>query len=63
MRFIRVEMPVPNGMSRTARLASTPAPNRCQAFFRILPGGWLLSSPEDRRFECRTTLILRLPDV
>lgn len=43
------------------RLGNTPAPNLCQAFFSILRGGSLLSSVEDRRFECRTTHIPRLP--
>jgi hypothetical protein len=62
MRFIRVEMPVPNGMSRTA-FGQYAGAKPVSSIFHILPGGWLLSSPEDRRFECRTIPILRLPDA
>jgi hypothetical protein len=62
VRFIRVEMPARTGCPGQ-RLGTTPAQNRCQALFHILPGGWLLSSGEDRRFECRTTPILQLPDA
>jgi hypothetical protein len=60
--FIGVERLSRTGCSEQ-QSANKPGRYPCQAHLPILQGGSLLSSGEDRRCECRTTLIPRLPAV
>src|ERR1700722_1840395 len=47
--FIRVERVALNASVRGNTRQLCPTLQGVKLFFRILPGGWLLSSPEDRR--------------